>query len=193
MTRLIIIDSVKYGLSPAEKEFAIHWVGTLSSFTLNVDFQQSFGYGLTSIIFNGQTFQPDNSGSFSKDVTGLLLQGNNKVTVIFNALQAFGVPLGAAQVTVYADYFGGTVIGTPSVQQFITDVENGIKNNFTKVIIGIIGFAVVTGSLAFVASRLPNAGKVNIEDVAHSAKKTFSDSASHVSHAIMTIREKAKI
>ncbi|MHB8545647.1 MAG: hypothetical protein ACYDAJ_02645 [Nitrosotalea sp.] len=190
MTRLIIINSEKFGLSPAEKQFAIHWVGNISQATLTVDMQTSFGYGLTSIIINGTTFKPDSDSHFSKDVKDLLLQGNNKVTVIFNALQIFGQPLGSAQITATLDYFGGTVIGTPSVQQAITDIENTLTKNFTKVLIGIIGVAVVVSSLAYVSSRLPNAGKVNVADVGHSAKNTFEKSTSHVKHAIMTIKEK---
>jgi hypothetical protein len=190
MTRLIIINSEKFGLSPAEKQFAIHWAGNISQATLNVDMQTSFGYGLTSIIINGTTFKPDSDSHFSKDVKDLLLQGNNKVTVIFNALQIFGQPLGSAQITATLDYFGGTVIGTPSVQQLITDVENTISKSFTKVLIGIIGVAVVVSSLAYVSSRLPNAGKVNVSDVAHSAKNAVTESTSHVKHGIMTIKEK---
>lgn len=190
MTRLIIINSEKFGLSPAEKQFAIHWVGNISQALLNIDMQTSFGYGLTSIIINGTTFKPDSDSHFSKDVKDLLRQGDNKVTVIFNALQIFGQPLGSAQITATLDYFGGTVIGTPSVQQAITDIENTLTKNFTKVLIGIIGVAVVVSSLAYVSSRLPNAGKVNVSDVGKSAKNAFEQSTSHVKHAIMTIKEK---
>jgi len=190
MTRLIIINSEKFGLSPAEKQFALHWVGNISEAKLNVDFQTSFGYGLTDIIVNGTRFQPDSDSHFSRDIKDLLLQGNNKVTIIFNALQVFGQPLGAAQVTAYLDYFGGTVIGTPSVQQTITDIENTLSKNFTKVLVGIIGVAVVVSSLAYVSSRLPSAGKVDVSDLGHSAKNSFEKSTSHVKHAIMTIKEK---
>lgn len=190
MTRLIIINSEKFGLSPAEKQFSIHFVGNLSSAMLNVSMQTSFGYGLSSIIFNGTTFKPDSDSSFTKDVKDLLRQGNNKLTVIFNAVQVFGYALGQTQITATLDYFGGTVIGTPSVQQAIADVENLFSKNFGKVLLGIAGFAVVAGSLAFIASRLPSAGKVDIGDVAHSANHAVKESTSHVKHAIMTIKEK---
>ncbi|MGI0058546.1 MAG: hypothetical protein ACREBJ_02160 [Nitrosotalea sp.] len=190
MTRLIIINSEKFGLSPAEKQFAIHWLGNLSQAILNIDMQTSFGYGLTSVIINGTTFKPDSDSHFSKDVKDLLLQGNNKVTVIFNALQVLGYPLGQTQITATLDYYGGTVIGTPSVQQAIANVENTLSKNFGKVLLGIAGFAIIAGSLAFISSRLPNAGKVDVGDVAHSAHQAAKEATSHVKHAIMTIKEK---
>lgn len=190
MTRLILVDSEKFGLSPVERNFTINWAGKFSSAILDVEFQESFGYGLTEVYLNGARFVPQSSSHFSKDVKDLLKQGDNKITIVFNALQVFGQPLGAAQITAYIDYFGASVLKTPSLNQFVKDVENTLSKSTGKVILIIAGFAVAAASLAYIASRLPSAGNVKLGDVSHSTKNTFEKSASHVKHAIMTIKEK---
>jgi hypothetical protein len=194
MTRLVIFNGDSYGLSPAAKNFTINWVGSFNSAVLEIDFGTSFGYGLTGAILNGVTLHPKNDGLLKEDVKDLLKQGDNKLTVTFNAVQLFGTPLGQAVITGYIDYFGASVLQTPSVQQAIRTLEIDIKKNLTTVLVGIFGFAVIVGSLAYLSSRLPNAGHLKAPDLASITKKAKSASTAaqgHLKHAIMTIREKA--
>ncbi|GEM_PF-6621995 len=194
MTRLVIFDNESFGLSPANKSFSINWVGKFSSATLTVNFGTSFGYGLQPATLNGVSIPITNDGLITADVSNLLVQGSNKLGINFNDLQLLGKPLGQAVISAYIDYFGASVLQTPSVTQFFTNIETGIKNNLPAAIAIIIGGAVALGSIAYVASRLPSAGNMKLSDVpksvghlANSAKESFSKSASHLHHAIMKI------
>lgn len=192
--RVILINSEKFGLSPVERSFDINWIGNLSYANLVVDFQESFGYGLTKVYVNGTEFDATSPRHLEHDVRFLLLQGGNKITVVFNALQVFGQALGAAQITAYVDYFGATVIKFPSITQGLRTLGQDIQKNTGTAIVIIAGVAIALGSLAYVMSRLPSGGNIklpNVSKIASQTSKIASQTQSKLKHAIMSLRAEA--
>lgn len=189
MTRIVIFDNEAFGLSPANKSFNINWVGKFSSAILTVNFGTSFGYGLTSATLNGVSIPPQNDGLITQDVSQMLVQGENKLGINFNDLQILGKPLGQAVISAYIDYFGASVLQTPSVNQFLTNIGTDIKNNLVTTVVIILGGAVALGSIAYISSRLPSAGNVKLSDISKSVGDVAHSTKSHASklhHAIMS-------
>jgi hypothetical protein len=185
--RIILINSEKFGLSPVERSFDINWIGNLSYANLVVDFSTSIGYGLDKVYVNGTEFDASvNPAHFEHDVRFLLLQGSNKVTVVFNALQLLGVALGAAQITAYVDYFGATVIKFPSLTQGLRTLATDIQKNTGTAIVIIAGVAIALGSIAYVMSRLPSGANIKLPNLSKVADQTQSK----LKHVIMSIGAK---
>lgn len=195
-SRIMIIDSQKYGISPAMETFDVTWIGNLSYANLHVDFSQSFGYGLSDAILNGTKLPITNAGVLDADVRFLLNQGSNKLTVDFADLQLLGQPLGSTIITAYIDYYGASVLKIPSVNQELTNLVNDVKSNIPLALTVIIGGAIALASIAYVASRLPSAGDIKISDVSKSASKAAKhvsniahETHSKIKHLIMTTRD----
>ena len=184
----MIIDSQTFKLSPVEQNFDINWIGNLSYANLHIDFETSFGYGLSDAYINGTKLSIKDPSQLDADVRYLLKQGGNKLTIDFAALQLLGFALGQTIITAYIDYFGASVIKLPSLTQEVKNITSDIKGNLGTAIVIIFGVAALAVSVAYISSRLPSASNLKIGDVTKSAKNIATQTHSKVKHAIMTLR-----
>jgi len=188
-SRIIIIDAEKFALSPIEKNFDITWIGNLSYANLHIDFEESFGYGLTDAYLNDTKLEKKSPSSLDADVRFLLKQGGNKLTIDFAALQFLGQALGQTIITAYIDYYGASVLKFASVTQFFRTLGQDVSKNTSTVLVIIIGGAVALGALAFIFSRLPSASNLKIPDISKSISSSTKKAQSKLGHMIMTLRD----
>lgn len=164
MPTVIIFDSERFGLSPAEKKFTLVKSGMPTTGKLTIEFTESFGYGLVEAFLNGVRFKAQSSTRLDADVKHLLKNGENKLTVIFNALQIFGTPLGQATISAFVTYEGASIIEIPSASQGLDSLASAISKNAPTVVAIIIAGAIALGSIAFISSRLPNLGGIKVKN-----------------------------
>jgi len=181
MTNVVIINGEKFGLSPAEKDFTVTIFGKITSAILTVNFGTSLGYGLTGVIINGTKLEPKNDSLFTGDVTPLLKNGGNHLTVTFNAVQLFGVALGSAVISANIQIEGGAVVQLPSLSQEIKNIENWASaQKSTLIVLAVVGM-IGAVSLAVISSRLPSFGGVKIKNL---------PVVSHINNAADLVKEK---
>lgn len=176
MTTVNIIDAESFGLSPAEKTFNILKVGTPLFAELNIQFVESFGYALKEAFLNGARLKAQSGSSLKANVIPYLKNGENKLVVVFDALQIFGQPLGNAQISATITLTGATVTEIPSPTQFFDDLGNKISQHIPAIIGITIAIAVGLSAIAFTSSRLPSLGgiKVNNNAIKSLSSKTSS-------------------
>lgn len=163
MPKVIIIDAERYGLSPAEKKFQIIKSGMPTTADLDIQFTESLGYGLVEAFLNGVRLKAQSSSSLKAPVQHILQNGENKLVVIFNALQLFGTPLGQTTISASITYAGASILEIPSASQKIDDITSAISKNAPTVVAIIIAGAIALGSLAFISSRVPSFGSIRIK------------------------------
>ena len=178
MPKVIIIDAEKYGLSPAEKKFNILKSGTPTTADLEIQFTESLGYGLVEAFLNGVRIPAQNASSLKAPVQHILQNGENKLVVIFNALQIFGTPLGQTTISASVTYAGASIVELPSTSQTLDDLGTKISKNIPTVIAITVAGAIAFASLAFVSSRLPSFGSIQAKNptkrISSSLKATTS-------------------
>lgn len=195
MPKVNIIDAESYGLSPAEKTFNVLKVGTPDFAELNIQFVESFGYGLKEAFLNGARLPAQSGSSLKANVIPFLKNGENKLVVIFNHLQLFGVPLGNAQISASITYTGASIQEIPSPSQVLDDLGNKIKQSAPIIIGLIIAGTVAISALAFTSSRLPNFGGIkvtnqNLKSIASKGSETAKSLASKTSSSLKSVQSK---
>ena len=122
MPRVNIIDAESFGLSPVEKIFNILKAGTPNFAELNIQFVESWGYSLKEAFLNGSRIPAQSGSSLKVNVIPYLKNGENKLVVVFDALQIFGQPLGQAQISASITYTGASIQEIPSPSQIFDDL-----------------------------------------------------------------------
>ncbi len=158
-----IIDSKTYGLSPANENFNLVKIGTPISAKLIVEFTESFGYSLKECFLNGFRFKAQSGSRLEADVKTMLQNGDNKLTINFDALQMFGVPLGQTTISAYIEYQGAAIQELPSITQAKNDFFKSVSKNIPTVIAIVFGVAAIAVSFGYVSSRLPSFGNINVK------------------------------
>ena len=197
MPRVNIIDAESFGLSPAEKTFNILKSGTPDFAELNIQFVESFGYALKEAFLNGVRLTAQSGLSLKANVIPFLKNGENKLVVIFDALQIFGYPLGQAQISASITYTGASILEVPSPSQALDDIGSKIKQSATIIIGLIIAVAVGLSALAFTSSRLPSFGGIkvtnqNLKSIASKGSETAKSLAKQTSSSLKSIQSKVE-
>ena len=164
MPIVLILDAENFGLSPAEKKFNLVINGMPTTAKLEIEFTESFGFGLVEAFLNGVRFKAQSSTRLTADVQHLLKTGENKLSVIFNALQIFGNPLGQTTISARITYQGASIVEIPSVSQGLDSVVKSLSKNAPTFIAIIIAGAIALGSVAFISSRVPSLGSIKIKN-----------------------------
>ena len=154
MPKVNIIDAESFGLSPAEKTFNILKSGTPDFAELNIQFVESFGYGLKEAFLNGVRLPAQNGSSLKASMIPFLKNGENKLIAVFNALQLFGQPLGQAQISASITYTGASIQEIPSPSQALDDLGNKIKKHIPTIVALVIAGAVGLSAVAFTTIKI---------------------------------------
>lgn len=173
MGTIHIIESETKGLSPLDKNFQIVKVGNFSTAKLTVNFTESWGYKLQKAFLNGVELKAQTGSLLTADVKNYLKSGDNKLSVIFDALQVFGQPLGQATISAYVEYSGASVVEVPSVKQAGNDIGKIISDNVGKIILITIAGAAAAVGIGYTMSRLPNFGGIDVKKSLDGAKSEF--------------------
>jgi len=169
-----IIESETKGLSPLDKNFSLVKIGSFSFAKLTVNFTESWGYKLQKAFLNGVELKAQTGSQLTADVKNYLKNGDNKLTVSFDALQVFGQPLGQATISAYLEYDGASVIEVPSLKQAGNDIGKLISDNVGKIIVLAVAGAAAAVGIGYTMSRLPNFGGINVSKTIKDAKSEIA-------------------
>lgn len=164
MPKIIIIDAERFGLSPAEKKFNLLKSGIPTTADLDIEFTESFGFGLVEAFLNGVRLKAQSSRNLKAPVQHILQNGENKLVVIFNALQIFGTPLGQTTISASITFSGASIIELPSINQKFDDISTSISKNVPTVVAIMIAGTIAIMSIAFISSRLPSFGGIKVKN-----------------------------